>query len=222
MQEHLLMQYYLSRFQSVLYTIPAVLPAMAIHEYAHGWVSNRLGDPTPKSQRRLSLNPIKHFDPVGALCLLIFHAGWTKMLPTDPWHYKKRRRGIICVALAGPAANMILALISIFAMGVLCMTGPLTSTWQWLLAKLLYHSARVNVGMALFNLLPIPPLDGSRVLGDLSSKVTGWYWRLQAYWPLILLILLASGVLSIPFDFLNRTVVTGMWRLACWILNARI
>lgn len=211
-------QYYLSQLKSMLYVAPVVLLAIISHEYAHGWMSDRLGDPTPRSRGRLTLNPLKHLDPIGTLCLLFFHVGWAKPVPIDPWHYKNRKKGIICVALAGPVANILLAFFSVFALGVLLKVSGMTSVWQWILAQLLYYSAVVNVGLALFNLIPVPPLDGSRVLGELSSKVTEWYWRLQKYWQIILLLLLVTGVLSRPLSFLNGKVIAGMWQVVCLIL----
>lgn len=211
--------YYISQLRSILFVAPVMLLAIIVHECAHGWMSDRQGDPTPRSAGRLSLNPLKHLDPIGTLCLLIFHVGWAKPVPINPWYYKNRKKGIISVALAGPFANLILAFVSVLGMGIEVKLCDNFSEWQWILFQLLYYSAVINIGLALFNLIPIPPLDGSKVVGELSDKVEAWYMRLRKYWRIILLILLVTGMLSRPLGFLNDVVLESMWKLVKWILH---
>ncbi|MDF2674191.1 MAG: peptidase [Clostridiales bacterium] len=103
----------------LLYSIPAVLIAISMHEFAHGYVSYRLGDPTPKQKGRLSLNPFAHLDLVGTLCLLFFHFGWAKPVLVNPYYYKERKKGMVIVALAGPTMNFCIAFLSTFFMGMI-------------------------------------------------------------------------------------------------------
>ena len=202
-----------SGLQSLLFTAPVILLAIVCHEYAHGWVSYKLGDPTAKNAGRLTLNPFKHLDPLGALCMLFFHVGWANPVPINPWYYKDRKKGIIYVSLAGPIANFIIAFISLFIEGLLMRFGSDTSTLIWILCQLCYYSAVVNVGLGLFNLVPIPPLDGSKVLGELWDKAAGFYWKYQNYWRWILFLCVITGILSMPLGFLNNALLNSMWRL---------
>lgn len=133
--------YYISQLRSILFIAPVMLLAIIVHEYSHGWMSDRQGDPTPRTAGRLSLNPLKHLDPIGTLCLLFFHVGWAKPVPINPWYYKNRKKGIIAVSLAGPFSNFILAFISVFGMGIVVKLWDNFSGWQWVLFQLLYYLA---------------------------------------------------------------------------------
>jgi len=149
--------------------IPTLLFAITIHEYAHGRVAYELGDPTAKQMGRLTLNPLRHIDPLGAIALFFFHFGWAKPVPVDPRYFKNIRKDTMLMALAGPVANFAAA----FAVGMLIryFLFPI-KLYQMTLAYLLF----MNIGLGLFNLLPIPPLDGSHVLENLLS-----YRAAQAY-----------------------------------------
>jgi len=189
-----MLSYYISQLRSILYVAPVMLLAIIVHECAHGWVSDKLGDPTPRMSGRLTLNPLKHLDPMGTLCLLVFHMGWANPVPINPYYYKDRKKGLILVSLAGPIANMLLACISILLEGLL----------------LFWYSAVLNVGLGVFNLIPIPPLDGSHVLGELSDKAAEIYNRYRPYWSIVLILLLISGVLSRPLTVIDNAVLSGM------------
>lgn len=208
-----------AQLQSLVFTAPVVLLAIVCHECAHGWVSYKLGDPTAKNAGRLTLNPFKHLDPLGALCMLLFHIGWANPVPINPWYYKDRKKGIIYVSLAGPVANFIVAFVSLFIRGLLVRFGTPTSTFIWVLCQLCYYSSVVNVGLGLFNLVPIPPLDGSKVLGELWGNANDFYWRYQNYWRWILLLSVVTGVFSLPLGMLNSAIITGMWNLVKLILG---
>ena len=207
------------RVQSMLFIAPVILLAIVSHEYAHGWVSDRLGDPTPRQSGRLSLNPIRHLDLMGALCLLIFRVGWAKPVPIDPRYYKDRKKGVLYVSLAGPGINFILAFVSLLLEGVLMKFGSRSSLLIWILCQFCYYSAVINIGLGLFNLIPIPPLDGSKIVGSLSEKASGFYWKHQRYWRLILIVLLITGVLSKPLNWLNEGILNAMWRIIRLIIN---
>lgn len=150
----------------------AVLLALSIHEYCHAYAAYRLGDNTAKSLGRLTLNPIKHIDPVGALCMLLFHVGWAKPVPINARNFKDPKKGFAITAVAGPAINLILAFLSaliykimvVSLRDVMFVSGsfPLLFCQNMLLFVFLFHS--INLGLGLFNLLPFPPFDGSRIL----------------------------------------------------------
>ena len=139
------------QLQSLLFTAPVVLLAIVCHECAHGWVSYKFGDPTAKNSGRLTLNPFKHLDPIGALCMLFFHVGWANPVPINPMYYKNRKKGMICVSLAGPVTNFVIAFLSLFIEGVLMRLGSPDSQIIWVLGQLCTYAAIVNIGLALFN-----------------------------------------------------------------------
>lgn len=207
------------RLQSLLFTVPVILMAIVCHECAHGWVSYKLGDPTAKNAGRLTLNPLKHLDPIGALCMLLFHVGWANPVPINPAYYRNRSRGLILVSLAGPCSNFILAFLSLLIEGLLARFGSDNSTVIWVLMQLCYYSAIVNLGLGLFNLIPIPPLDGSKVLGGLFPRVEAFFQRFGRYWSLVLLLCLFTGILSRPLSLLNNLLFEGMWKLVNLLLS---
>jgi Zn-dependent protease len=208
-----------SELQALLFTAPVVLLAIICHECAHGWVSYKLGDPTAKQAGRLTLNPLKHLDILGTICMLFFHVGWAKPVPINPLYYKDRKKGIIYVSIAGPLTNFILAFISLMIEGVLFKFGSDSSVVVWIFCQLCYYSAVVNIGLGLFNLIPIPPLDGSKILGELSYWVAERYYRYERYWRIILLILVFTGILSKPLSILNETVLNLMWSVVKFVIR---
>lgn len=181
-----------------------------------------MGDPTAKNAGRLTLNPLKHLDLIGTLCMLFFHVGWAKPVPINPMYYKNRKKGIIYVSLAGPVANFILAFISLFLEGVLMRFGSDSSTVVWICLQLCYYSAIVNIGLGLFNLIPIPPLDGSKIVEALWDKAAGFYWKYQQYWRIVLIVCVLTGILSRPLGMLNELLINLMWSLIKIILGIGI
>lgn len=208
-----------TQLQSLLFTAPVVLLAIICHECAHGWVSYKLGDPTAKNAGRLTLNPLKHLDPIGTLCMLFFHVGWANPVPINPWYYKDRKKGIIYVSLAGPVTNFIIAFVSLFIEGLLMRFGSDSSTVVWVCCQFCYYSAVVNIGLCLFNLVPIPPLDGSKIVGELSGKASEFYWKYERYWRFVLIICVITGILSKPLGILNELLINLMWKLIKIILG---
>ncbi|MCP4668176.1 MAG: site-2 protease family protein [Deltaproteobacteria bacterium] len=161
--------------------IPVLLFAITIHEYAHGRAALWLGDPTAKSMGRLTLNPLPHIDPFGAICLFLFNFGWAKPVPVDPRYFKNTRRDIIIMSLAGPLSNIALA----FLTGTLIRFFPMPwEIYQMTLIYLLF----MNLGLGIFNLLPIPPLDGSHILeNSLPPRAALRYRKFGRYGPILLL-----------------------------------
>ena len=211
-----------SELQALLFTAPVVLLAIICHECAHGWMSYKLGDPTAKNAGRLTLNPLKHLDPIGTLCMLFFHVGWANPVPINPMYYRDRKKGIIYVSLAGPVTNLIIAFISLFIEGLLMRFGSDSSVIIWVCCQLCYYSAVVNIGLGLFNLIPIPPLDGSKIVGELSSWASEQYWKYQRYWRIILIVCVLTGVLSKPLGILNSVLLNAMWKVVKLIFGFRL
>lgn len=152
--------------------IPVVLLSISFHEYSHGWVADRLGDPTARYEGRLTLNPLKHFNPMGFFMMLIAGFGWATPVPVNPNNFKNPSRGMLYTALAGPVANMILAVVSSLLyviMYYVAVTVGISSEFALELynncALLLSYMMYLNISLAVFNLIPVYPLDGSRILG---------------------------------------------------------
>lgn len=217
-----MLDYYMSQLKSMLYVAPVILIAISFHELAHGYVSYKMGDPTPKMDGRLTLNPLKHLDLAGTLCLLVFHMGWAKPVRINTSYYKNKKKGIILVSLAGPAMNFLLAFISLLIFGLLLKYGNSSSYGIYVAVMLTYYSAVVNIGLGLFNLIPIPPLDGSNVLGEIVPKVNEFYYKIRPYRSLILIVLLVSGILSRPLGIANNAIIEAMWKLIKMILSIGI
>ena len=208
-----MLSYYISQLRSILYVAPVMLLAIIVHECAHGWVSDKLGDPTPRMSGRLTLNPLKHLDPMGTLCLLVFHMGWANPVPINPYYYKDRKKGLILVSLAGPIANMLLACISILLEGLLLLYAPNTVFFQTL-AVLFWYSAVLNVGLGVFNLIPIPPLDGSKILfALLPDRIYYTILRYEKYVMGVVILLVLVGVFDKPLSFLMVHVLQGFCTL---------
>lgn len=205
----------------LIYTLPAILIAISMHEFAHGYVSYRLGDPTPKHMGRLSVNPLAHLDPVGTICLLIFHFGWAKPVGVNPYYYKDRKKGMVMVALAGPIMNFFIAFISIFAMGlILKVTEGYAGTFIRYTFNFLNYLFIINIGLGAFNLIPVPPLDGSKVLGAvLPSDKYFKYMQYERYGTLILMGLLYLGILDVPLTIVRSSLSKVMWTVVSFIFR---
>lgn len=173
------------------YRLLALLAAVTVHEFAHAYIADRLGDPTPRSQGRLTLNPLAHLDLVGSLMILLTRFGWAKPVQINPANFSNWRRDTILVSAAGPLANVTL----LFVLGIPYKLGLDTSGGP--LERVLLTTIIINAGLAVFNLLPIPPLDGSKILiGVLPAQQAIAYARLQPYGVLILLAILLTGFLT--------------------------
>lgn len=222
-----------------LISLPVLLMAFSVHESAHGYVAYRLGDPTARSLGRLTLNPIKHIDPIGFICMMIFHVGWAKPVPINARYFKNPKRDMALTGAAGPLSNLALALVHLLILRILMFfiapaflsetnevfTGflPLLQsggvykaslgyTAVSLLVYILYLGIMMNVSLAIFNLIPIPPFDGSRIFyAVLPQKL---YWGVMKYERIIMfvmLILFATGFLSVPLSWLLSKIMSGFF-----------
>jgi Zn-dependent protease len=204
-----------------LLAIPPILFALCFHEFSHAYVAYRLGDPTAASLGRLTLNPLKHLDPVGTLLLFFAGFGWAKPVPVDPRRLSDPRRHMLWIAAAGPGSNLLLALAS----GILLRLGlPAFRAMSALgpqAADMLWFSVQINLVLAFFNLIPLRPLDGSTVLKGILplDQATAWA-RVEHVGPVILLALIASGylfghsllwtILDPPVRFLSSLFTFGL------------
>lgn len=189
--------------QQISVRILPLLWAITIHEFSHGWVANKLGDPTARLAGRLTLNPLKHLDPFGMLAFAITRMiGWAKPVPVDPRNFRDPRRGMIWVALAGPTSNFAMAIISAVVyhalLPVLNSIGPHPEkSFLFPIVLMVLWSVRINAILAIFNLVPIPPLDGGRVLvGVLPEDAARAYSKIEPYGFFIVIFLLFIGVLN--------------------------
>lgn len=178
----------------MIFRIPALLIALTIHEYAHARAAVSQGDPTPRVLGRLTLNPIPHLDPMGLIMLWIFKFGWAKPVPINPGNFRNWREGMVITSLAGPLSNIAVALLTAILVAVLKGAGfnfaPAVST-------VIFYTYWYNIIFAVFNLLPFPPLDGSKVLAVfLPARYRHILERVEQYGPFLLLALVYLGVVG--------------------------
>ncbi len=179
---------------NILINVPITLIALTGHELAHAWVSSKQGDPTPRYEGRLSLNPLAHLDPIGTLLMIFTGFGWAKPVSVNPMYYKDRKKGMALTAIAGPIANFIMAFAGILFGTLLLVLGSILSwndTVMYMINLIFYLFAYRNLCFMVFNLIPIPPLDGSKVLGIFLPNRT-YYNILQYERYAIILIMLLS------------------------------
>lgn len=180
---------------SILFVILCILP---LHELAHAWVANKLGDPTAKLEGRLTFNPLASVDPMGALALLLFGFGWAKPVPVDSRYFRKPQRDMAITALAGPVSNLLAAFVGAVLVAVMEVFSPYNGFTNFVYNVLWYYVV-VNISLAVFNLIPMPPLDGSRIVAAfLSDRVMYTYYRYQNLFVMVMFLLLLSGALSGP------------------------
>ena len=200
-------------FTELIYVVPAALLAICGHEYAHGYVSWKLGDPTPEMDGRLTLNPLDHLDPMGTLALIFFHFGWAKPVRINSWYYKDRKKGVLMVSLAGVTANFLMALIGLICMGLIYkFTGGYVSGILLTFYNFFNYFVVLNVGLAVFNLIPIPPLDGAKTFGILfKNDETYLDSRVNMQGYLVIAVLMMTGIIGPILRFFQTTIINVLW-----------
>ena len=195
--------------------IPALL-CITLHELCHGLAAYRLGDDTAKRAGRLTLNPLRHIDVVGLLCMLLFRFGWAKPVPVDMRRLRHPKRDMALVALAGPVSNLLLAVPMLFLYGL---TYPFLYDGRIgaIVSNMLLSTAYLSLALAVFNIIPIPPLDGSKVLFSLlPARTYGTVLRYERYGVLLLLLLTATRVLTGPLSRVTGWMLDRFWIFAQW------
>ena len=208
-----------SNFINKLLFLPGIIIGITFHEAAHGYVSHWLGDPTPKNQGRLSLNPLAHIDPMGFIALLLVGFGWGKPVMIDPRYYKNPKRDELLVSLAGVTTNLIIAIIFAIIQILLIDTGiaySMGSSWS-IVNLMIQYVVFVNLILMCFNLLPIPPLDGFSVITQLFDlRRYDWYYKLYSNGFFILMALVFIGALD---GFLDKSVTFFYYNIMRAVLN---
>ena len=185
----------------LLYSAPAVLIAVTFHEFAHGWAAYMLGDTTAKDEGRLSLNPFSHLDPIGTIMLLLAGFGWGKPVRVDPRNYTKKismEKGEAIVSAAGPLMNLLLALVFTLIYYALYKFAPATflmSTVGYVIMQLISYIVLINIGLGVFNLIPLPPLDGEKILKPiLPYSIKNWFEKNEHIFYIIFIIIFITGI----------------------------
>lgn len=199
-----------------LYTLPALVLSLSIHEYAHAWVAYKLGDISQKIRGRLTLNPLAHIDPIGFIAIMLIGVGWGKPVTVDDRNFKDSRKGMMLTALAGPASNLLLAILVTIILKLLMVFGVLNtmvnSNVGGITLNMLLYVIQFNIVFGIFNLIPLTPLDGSKVLAYfLPQRARGFMYTLERYSFFIILI--------IYFTNLTSYIITPGYNLILKLIN---
>ncbi|MBE6597178.1 MAG: site-2 protease family protein [Ruminococcaceae bacterium] len=209
--------------KDLLLSLPIVLLAISAHEAAHGYTAYRLGDPTAKNLGRLTLNPIKHIDPIGFICMLLAGVGWANPVPINTRNFKKPRRDMALSGAAGPIANILLGMVFTLmykfafpALNKMYAGGMISYELGLLILDFLFIGISLNITFAIFNLLPVPPFDGSRIFyAFLPPKYYFGVMKYERYIGLVVLLLLVFGIISPIVSFVS----TGIMRLMFFVFG---
>jgi Zn-dependent protease len=228
-----MLENFISRLPSYIISLPVILLALSVHEAAHGYVAYKLGDPTARNLGRITLNPLKHLNPIGFLMMLFFHVGFANPVPINSRNFKNPRRDMALSSLAGPVSNLLMALISAVVLRLLLLLGgeimqeDFLAIYKGYMTQSAYSlsyigtilsilifmaelSVSMNIGLAIFNLIPIPPLDGSRILYVFLPPK--WYFGIMKYEQIIMIVMLALlwfGMLDTPL-YLAREGISSL------------
>ncbi len=213
-------------FLSLLLTIPGVLIAITFHEFAHAFVADKLGDDTPRIQGRLSLNPFDHLDPVGSVLLLFAGFGWGKPVEVNPRNYNRNitmEKADALVSLAGPAMNFILAIIFTLVYCIIYKFTDITfiiSTYGKIILNLITATITINIGLGVFNLLPLPPLDGSKIIKPfMPYKAKEWFENKEMIFYIIFLVIWITGIAGIIITPIIRFLLSSLLKLGIIIFG---
>ncbi len=220
------------KFMEFMVRLLIIFLILPIHEYAHAWMAHKLGDDTASYQGRLTLNPMAHLDIVGGVCLLLTGFGWAKPVPIDPLRFHRKhsiRFGMAVTAFAGPLSNLIVAFLGTIANQIYMIT-PYYRDYFIETAEFSYTDTplvieyfltafiSINVGLAVFNLLPIPPLDGSKIVAYFTSpKVERWFNQNAQLVSIIFICLIATRILTIPLGIVSGFIQSGLYFITGWI-----
>ena len=202
----------------LLYTLPAILIGLTVHEWAHAYAAYRLGDPTARNLGRMTLNPLAHIDIFGFLMLILVGFGWAKPVPVNPRNFKNYKRDDIIVSLAGIVANVVVAFLFsfVYVAGVLKWGLGTNTAFLSIFGSII----TINLALAIFNLIPIYPLDGSHVLESLLiRKIPRFFMFLHQYGQWILIVLLITGLVSTVLGYLISGITGGFFTVAAWFIN---
>ncbi len=191
----------------LLFAIPSILIASTVHEYSHGLAAFKLEDPTAKAYGRLTLNPLKHIDPIGALSMILFRFGWSKPVPINEYNFKNRELGTAIVSFAGPLSNLLL--VTLFGSINLIFHPNLESIF----GIFLFTFTLINISLAIFNLIPIPPLDGHKIVRAFLPKKLRYYWEKMERFSFLFILLLI-----IPFSPIGKFVLGGISSILAQLL----
>lgn len=197
-------------------TVFLILP---LHECAHAWVAKKMGDDTASLSGRITVNPLAHIDIIGCILIVLTGFGWAKPVPINPSRMKDSRLGITLTALAGPVSNLLAAFVMMVVLQILYGLGIFElSTNMYYLFLLLKFFVQVNIGLAVFNLIPIPPLDGDKVLSYFTPwKYKMWMQQHQQIISIVFLIILVTGILSTPLGWIDSKIYTFFYNITKWI-----
>ena len=194
----------------VLIRVLVILLAISVHEMSHGFAAYKLGDKTAKYDGRLSLNPLRHLDPFGALCMLLFGFGWAKPVMVNPMYFKNHKRDLALTALGGPVSNFLMAYFGMF--GLLYLVPILNNVYLY---YFFMSFIMINLGLGVFNLIPVPPLDGSKIfLSLLPRKIYYEIMRYERYGFIVLIVALYLGVIDPILDFFVNNIYTLLFYAA--------
>lgn len=203
-----------------LYTLPALLISLSIHEFAHAWIAYKQGDISQKIRGRLTLDPFKHIDPIGFLCIVLCGVGWGRPVMVDDRNFKNSRKGTMLTALAGPVSNLLLAVLLTLVLKILMMVGVfdniVANSIGTIFLQMFLYTIEFNIVFGIFNLIPLPPLDGSKVLAYfLPQSLRGIMYTLERYSFIILLIIFCTNITS----YIITPAYNAILNLLNWILN---
>lgn len=205
---------------SFIFDLIAIITSMVFPEFAHAYVSHKFGDPTPELEGRLTLNPFVHVEPVGLISWMLFGFGWARAVRADTSYYKNPKRDFAIVAFAGPLANFIVAFVCFFLHGLLLKFAfGISGDMYYFFAEFLVNCGIINVMLGLFNLLPIPPLDGYKVLGGLlPNRLYYTLIKYESYGTILLLVLIMTGGSRYIGNF-AFAVANAFWQAVMFILQ---